>query len=630
MPRSRVLILLLMFVVCCEPSAIWAAKPSDNLLPATTKGYLSIKDVESLAQHWNATQLGQLANDPIMQPFVDDLKEQIKTKLGQTGARLGINLEDLKGLPGGEFCIAIVQPENDKKLHAIVIIVDITGHEPETRELLQRITNNQIEKGAQRNILKVQGVEISAFTFPKKKDQAEAGHAYYFLHQETLVVVNHLNTAKEILSRFSGDSKDILANVTAYSTSMERSQGVDSSDSQIRWYVDPFGYAETVRAMNGGRKKRGTDLLKVLANQGFNAVKGIGGQIRLNDGNHELVHRSFVYAPLIDGKYKLAMRMLDFPNTSDHQPLRWVPRDLAAQMSLNWKIKESFEFLGSLVDEFAGDQGVWEDVLESIKRDPNGPRVDLRAELMQHAGERITLVTDYRLPIGPKSERIAVAIQITDEVAVAKAIEKIMDSDPNSKKHEIEGRVVWEIVNDQLAADVESIEIEGAGFTSVNDDVKSIEVSKNEEKPTIPNSAVAVVEGHLLLSTHVDFIRDLLHPRDVQDSLEQAVDYQLVDAALNKLGAGSDCIRYFTRTDEAYRPTYELIRMGRMPESETALGQLLNKLLAPDDEDAVREQQLDGGKLPPFDAVRRYLGPAGFFSRSEADGWTIVGCLLTK
>ena len=35
----------------------------------------------------------------------------------------------------------------------------------------------------------------------------------------------------------------------------------------------------------------------------------------------------------------------------------------------------------------------------------------------------------------------------------------------------------------------------------------------------------------------------------------------------------------------------------------------------------LREQKIDGRQLPDYEAVRRYLGPAGMFLRSEDDGW---------
>ena len=43
-----------------------------------------------------------------------------------------------------------------------------------------------------------------------------------------------------------------------------------------------------------------------------------------------------------------------------------------------------------------------------------------------------------------------------------------------------------------------------------------------------------------------------------------------------------------------------------------------------------RQQQIDDSKMPPYDAVRRYLGPAGAYVKSEANGWVVVGCVLTK
>ena len=67
-----------------------------------------------------------------------------------------------------------------------------------------------------------------------------------------------------------------------------------------------------------------------------------------------------------------------------------------------------------------------------------------------------------------------------------------------------------------------------------------------------------------------------------------------------------------------------------MPEAKTLLGKLLNQLLGPDEKGILREQQIDGSKMPEFDAVRRYLGPAGMYVQSEEDGWFMAGCLLSK
>jgi hypothetical protein len=94
------------------------------------------------------------------------------------------------------------------------------------------------------------------------------------------------------------------------------------------------------------------------------------------------------------------------------------------------------------------------------------------------------------------------------------------------------------------------------------------------------------------------------------------------------LGAGADSLRYFTRTDRAYRTNYELIRQGKMPESESMLGKFLNRILSEPNKHKVRAQQLEAEKLPDYESVRRYFGPAGGYVRAAEDGWLISGVLL--
>ena len=60
-----------------------AAKPGETLLPATTKGFLSIPDLDDFRAAFERTQLGGLVQDPVMKPFVEDLQRQLKSKLNK-------------------------------------------------------------------------------------------------------------------------------------------------------------------------------------------------------------------------------------------------------------------------------------------------------------------------------------------------------------------------------------------------------------------------------------------------------------------------------------------------------------------------------------------------------------------
>jgi hypothetical protein len=132
------------------------------------------------------------------------------------------------------------------------------------------------------------------------------------------------------------------------------------------------------------------------------------------------------------------------------------------------------------------------------------------------------------------------------------------------------------------------------------------------------------------VASHFDFMTKVLEEVEARKMLARSPDYQIVSAELDKLMPGEHSFRSFSRTDEEYRPTYELIRAGRMPESESLLGRALNALFGEGDEESLREQKIDGSNLPDFDTVRRYFGPAGLTVHTEDNGWYIVGFSLDK
>jgi hypothetical protein len=392
--------------------------------------------------------------------------------------------------------------------------------------------------------------------------------------------------------------------------------------------VDPFGYVQTLRAAAGGRKKRGTDMLKVLANQGFTAVRGAGGFVSFAGEGADIVHRSYIYAPGVDPKekYKLAARMLNFPNNAPLSPEPWVPREVTNYISFNWKMKEAFEYSKTLVDEVAGAP-VFEDVLESLEKDPEGPRVNLRQGLVQHLGERASFIADYRLPIGPTSERWLVAFEVKDPATVARTLDKAMEADPSAKKHVVGSHTVWEITEEQAAAEVEELNVAGGGFGQFGEE----EMEEEEERaPLLEHAAFTVAEGRLMAASHLDFIEQILTRSGGQQALDQTKDFVMVENALTKIGAGVDSVRFFARTDKSYHPTYELVRQGKMPESKTLFANLLNRLLGPEEQGVMREQQIKGDKMPDFEKIRGYFGPAGIYIHSEDDGWLVAGCVLRK
>jgi hypothetical protein len=382
-----------------------------------------------------------------------------------------------------------------------------------------------------------------------------------------------------------------------------------------------------MRVANGTPKKKGQDMLKILKNQGFTCIQGLGGYVNFMADRYEILHRTFIYAPAVKPgpeKYELAARMLKFPNGTEFMPFDWIPREVATYASFNLDMQNAFESSKTLVNEVVGDE-VFEDVLQSIEEDPNGPQINLRRDLVAHLGQRGVTMSDYQLPITPKSERILVALAVNDPKAVATTIAKSMKSDPDARRREFNGHEIWEIVDQESEVPMVTIENHPAFAVQAEE-----EDEFEEEQKMLPNSVITVAHGHLIVATHLDFLVKVLTTVSERDTLKSSVDFVLIRDELNKLVPQDHSLQTFSRMDEEYRAVYELIRQGRMPEAETMLGKLLNNMLGDGKESGVRQQRIDGSKMPDFETVRRYFGPAGMSMVSEEDGWALTGITLGK
>lgn len=610
-----------------------AAVPSETLMPLSTRGYASIGDINELCEKWNQTQMGQLVQDEAMQPFIEDLKNQLKRKITGLREKLGLEWSDLRGVAGGEIGLGLVERENDRA--AVALVVDVSDHRTEMDALLVKVNKVLTKRGAAKKVTDVSGTTMTTYTVPAKEEGGIEQTAVYFVKDDMLCASDNRAEAEEMLRRFDGAVGNRLADFQPYQVTMSRCQDESEGlEPHIRWFVDPFGYARAVRSLAvSNEKSRSKDYVKILGDQGFDAIQGLGGHVSMAVGGaFELLHRTSVYAPPIPDladKYRLAMRMMEFPNSNNLHAQDWSPRELATYRTFNCDLANAFENVDTLFDAMLGYEDAFANVLEGLERDPYGPQIDVRKDFVDHLGNRVTLVTDYEVPITPKSERFLFVIEVTDEEAIAATVKKFMASDPNAVKTLFQGKTVWELQEAQ--EEIPELDI----AVSDLDLLEPAEVAPGEsgKGKAFSTSAVCVADGHLFIASHIDFLKEIFSLDTPQSKLETAGDYREVDNALSQLSSGEASARFFVRTDEAYRPIYELLRQGKMPESETLLGRLLNRLLSPPDDEGegiLREQKIDGRQLPDFEMVRRYFSPAGTVVRSNDDGWIIVGATLSK
>lgn len=642
-----------------------AGHSSEALLPDTTQGFVAISNVDYLNDQWNKTQLGHLMADPAMKPFAKDIRRQFEQRWASIYDRLGLTLEDMREVPGGDTAIALIAPEPGKA--ALAIVIDVTGKLSQASAVLEKVTATQLQRGAKRNSLKIEGCPdaVIQFDLPELEDEKEAGRsalpgakdadveksakkaasedpgatvnrqAFYCLTNNLLIVSDNLEVTKGILGRALGGKAGSLAEYKPFQTVMERCRAdYGKNVPQIRWFIHPLGYAEAARAATPeGQRRKGKSILEVMRNQGVGGIKGVGGFADFSAENFDLIHRTAIYAP---PPYEKSMKMLVLLNQTDFLPESWVPRDIATYTTFYFDIQNAFDHFGSLFDELfgQGEEGVWEETKMSLKQDPNGPQIDLREDLIRHLGHRVSMATDYQLPITTSSERLLFAIEVKNAKAVAKAVEKLLKGDKTVKRREVKGNVIWEIVGDETPEPM-APEITFGGAPAVTpahpprrkllgDD----EEDEEERKPLLPHAAVTVWQDRLLIASHIDFLLKVIAPADAPSPLRDEFDYRTVSEEIGKLDPREKCFRFFSRTDEEYRPTYELVRQNKMPESESMFARLLNALFGEGKKGATRAQRIDGSQLPEYEAVRQYLDPAALQITSEPEGWFLKGFTL--
>lgn len=619
--------------------------PSETVLPDTTRAWLSIPNPQGFRASFDRTQYGQLIKDPVMKPFMDSFREQLKSAGKQRLGKLGLTLEDLEKVPGGELVLAAIEPTPGTL--ASILLVDTTGNEAETQSLIDRITQRLTEQKATKVVdAAATAAGMTTFQLPPEPNgnAARQRQVAFAVAPSALVVGDNPALVAQVLGTLKQGRKDNLTTLPAFqAVAAKCGKQVPGNAAPLRWFVDPLAYAKAYQTANPPREKRkGPDYVAILGRQGFDAIKGAGGVVFFDDGSCEARHHTLVFAPPLPGRqplaadrFDLAARMLHFPNVDRIDPPQWVPREVSSWVAMQCDLANAFNSAESLVDDVVGEKGVFDDVIASLKEDPDGPQIDVEKDLVACLGKRVSVISDYATPISTDSERLVIAIEATDPEKVAATVAKSMATDPDMQKLESNGHVIWEMIDRSMAIPKLEIETPGGAVAHADggdeDDAhrRRTRLREREEK-LLPHSAVTVAHGHLLIASHRDFLERVLATNGGAESLASAADYATVTTEMKRLFPATTAMRTFGRADETIRPAYEMLKQGAMPKSKSMMGQLLNGLLSDGKEGSLRTQKIDGSTLPDFELIRRYFGTVGLGMESVPDGWYLAGLALPR
>lgn len=627
-------------LAACASSAL-AAPASKTVFPSTTVAYFSVADAPGLQTKWRQTQVGQFTSDEALRPFVTQLRGKIIERFGNIEERLGMTFDDLTAAAAGEVGVGMLHPAAERA--CVGVVLDVAGKDEEAESLITKAEQQLATRGATRKRINLGAAEATVLSLPPNEKRRYQRDVVHFRSGDLLIAVDNVKSAQQMAELLAGRGEP-LASTAVFAETMRRCE-VEARGLRpdIEWFADPFAWDSARRTLYRGRLLPDRkDSLTIFREQGFDAIQGLGGHIALAvTAEQDIIHRTAIYAPPVQGdkslpaaqKYRLGMRMAELPNSRNLPVEKWVPRMTATYTTLSLDILNAYDHVATLFDALSGYEGSFQRTIDSFDEDPYGPEIKVREELVQHLGKRVTMMTDYKLPIDVDCERYAFVVEVTNPDALRAPLDKLMKTD-GAVSREVNGQPFWELVpeDEMPGGDVDGGLLEADPI----DDVAGGEdqgFSDDGEERLLRRAAVCLRGGQLIVASDVEFLADVLFGVDPRESLAASYDFQAAMRSLGELAPWERCSYSFFRTDESIRPSYELIRKGLMPQSRTFFGRLLNELLTTEEDEEqriVRKQRIDGAALPSFEVARRYLGPATRAIRTDGDGWFITGVILSK
>ena len=605
-----------------SPAISQQKKSAYDILPPSTQAIVWISDGQELRDRWDMTQLAKLAADESVAPFFEEQRQEIERRLMDAGWRLKVRPKELRKHATGQIALAwTLKNDSPLKPYASALILDVQDRAGIQQELLKVIEAQLDPSETEKTELTQDTVTITKYSLPPRPGELIPQESFFSVVEGIL-----LGTDDEPLLRQLIDKVLEKSEAPSLSTDADFLKGRELAEidgqAQIEYFVRPLGFARVIRAMGGSKSKSNADVLGVLENQGFSSIRCICGQFVIAQHDLDVQHRGHIYA-----KHPLpkSAGVLDFLNDVNRDVPSFVGDSISSILVVNWNISDAFWRTEGLVDELAGTEGVFEEVIRGIKMDPNGPRIDIRADVLPIMTNDIYSIADNREGTADiDSRRSLLAVRVTDGEAMAKVVNDAMRGEPDAERVEFEGHVVWQVVH----REDEAVNTLGGDFGDFAAPAPA--PASDQPQPWLNNWAITVHEDYLMFASHLEMIEDAIRQAKLSATspLLTSDDYQRVTAAIEQFGGNDASAWQVVRTDKAYRVQYELFRKGELRKSQSMLSSVLDRLFENDSEIESEMQVIQGESLPDFAEIADYLQPSGMMFRTTDDGWAFGSLLL--
>jgi hypothetical protein len=646
--RRFVFNLLILFGLCAanapisgqEKAPVENYKSAIELLPDSVAGMVRIPNLPRFCEAWEKTSLGKLIEDEAMQPFIEAQRQRAKNYLEAFDNKVGVRPEDLYNVASGELVVSWLPFPNDKRRpFALCVIADVRGRVPQAEEAIEKLDKDLKVAGWKREDIEHQGQTVRIYNTEPKPGQLKIEQIVISLDETRLLAADRDLVVTDLLDTIAGDADgEPIVKLKEFQTVLKKSsQAILEPVKQgggtiaIEWFARPFQMARILRESLDVDRGNQVDIVKLLENQGFDAVKAAGGILVLAGEKYQMLHRGSILAPPVTdkpSKYKLAARMLQFKNAPLTLIPAWVHSDAASFSRINPRFEEIFWASETLLNEAFGDE-IFKDIIEGIRDDEDGPQIDIAKNVLPNLDDELILVTDNTLPSELNSEQMLIAIRISDAEAIRKAIRKAMEVEPDASIMDaIPGIDIWRV---QRGGDDDELDEDLFGDLDIGLGEEEIE----ESPPLLDHWAIAMIDQgansetpYLMFSNDPDMlVAAATRIRSgTKAGLVDEPEIKAIVTSLRELGCTSPAMDRVVRTRLSLRAKYNLLREGKLKDSDSVLSSFYRRFL--EDQEAETDGAINATDLPPLSVIEKYLPNGGGFFETTEDGWSLTGFLL--
>jgi hypothetical protein len=551
---------------------------------------MNIDDFQQLKTQFEKTSLYKFYKDPAMAAFVDDAKTKWREKIQKLDdndifkAIFGADV-----LPQGRVAAALVFSQQSKDFNEppVVIITQWGEGIDKIKEAIDKMLKKNIEVGGhQKRSEDYRGVSIEISI-----DEESSSVLNHCFIDDSFIAATNLDLLKFVIAHIKGAGSPALADDTDYNAAMK----TVGPHHDIDLYINIKQIIKTILAEDSAGEAR-----QRTANLGLDNIAALGCSVAVgrSPGNSASA-KAFLK---INGAKKGICKMLE-TESAGFNPPPFIPASAYSVTFFNLNIKKAYDELYSILYSFNPWYAAMLQSLD-LPDSPDGePGLKFKSDVISHLGSQIVFSQSVNKPFSNSSmpTESLIALAVNDRKTIEKSLSllhsKLLAANNPDARRELLGHTIYLLGPSALP-------FFAPGMTPM-------QARSESNAPQTPTLAFTVTDTHLIFASEPAVERAIraLSSADASPvgsakwftSAKSAVPSVVGLAALEDNAASSEIFWWMAKQSGKAAVSAGPAAIKFAP---AGISELVNFDL-----------------LPPFDAVRKYLGLSAFYGISTPEGF---------